>query len=85
MLRRLLPPWIKRLRKKCPDCQVELHELGTTDFEPLRRGAPSDTTGIAPDTIGSVPDTTFTVTAPVNHAPSAKSRGRPKETPWKHR
>jgi DNA-binding transcriptional LysR family regulator len=37
-LRRLMPAWIKRLRKARPDIQIELREIAAPDPERLRRG-----------------------------------------------
>ncbi len=38
VLRQLLPPWIRRLRKERRDLRLELAELDVPDFERLRRG-----------------------------------------------
>lgn len=38
VLRQLLPPWIRRLRKERGDLRLELAELDVPDFKRLRRG-----------------------------------------------
>lgn len=38
VLRQLLPPWIRRLRRERADLRLELAELDVPDFERLRRG-----------------------------------------------
>jgi DNA-binding transcriptional LysR family regulator len=38
MLRQLLPTWIRRLRTRRPDIQVDVQEIQTPDLERLRKG-----------------------------------------------
>ncbi len=38
MLRHLLPDWLRRLKQRCTDVQIDLRELSTTDVSPLRSG-----------------------------------------------
>lgn len=38
VVRQLLPPWIRRIRRKRKDLKIELREIEAPDFERLRRG-----------------------------------------------
>ncbi len=49
MLHRLLPGWLKRLQKRCPQVKIDLREVASTDLEPLRAGEADLLVGYLPE------------------------------------
>ncbi|MCA8944223.1 MAG: LysR family transcriptional regulator [Planctomycetes bacterium] len=74
LLRRLLPKWLKRLERKCPDVHIELRELTTTDTAPLRRGDADLLVGYLPDLPDDIASQTVAVVRPYLVAPATRAK-----------
>lgn len=49
MLHQLLPRWLRRLQKRCPEVRIDLREVATTDLGPLRGGETDMLVGYLPE------------------------------------
>ncbi|MHC5062754.1 MAG: LysR family transcriptional regulator [Planctomycetota bacterium] len=84
MLHRLLPRWLKRLQKRCPQVKIELREVASTDLEPLRSGEADLLVGYVPELPNDVAALEVArlrgfFIVPADHPKAGRARLQPKD------